>query len=62
VIQRLSVLGFKTRITENEHQMLFTVDGKKFSVCTHHRGGSQLKACYVKDFLATMMDLGLYDD
>lgn len=62
VFKNLAAIGHETRRVANEHQVLFTIDGKKFSVCPHHRGESQLKSCYVKAFLSAMIELGIYDD
>lgn len=56
VVNNLGANGYQTRSVRNEHQVLFTVDGTKFSACTHQRGGSQLKQCYVKAFLAAMIE------
>lgn len=62
VVNSLADHGYKVRSVQNEHQVLFTIDGKKFSVCQHHKGRSQLNSCYVKAFLGAMMELGIYDD
>jgi hypothetical protein len=62
VINGLKANGFLVRIKENEHQKKFTVNDHAFSVCTHHSGGSQLKAVYVDAFIDAMINLGLYDE
>ena len=62
VVNNLALNGYKTRKARNEHQVIFTVEGTKLGVCTHHTGRSQVKPVYVKEFLNAMIDLGLYDE
>ena len=62
VVNSLEASGYSVRRPRNEHQVVFIINGTKFSVCTHKRGSSQLKVCYVNQFLGAMMELGLYDD
>jgi len=62
VVRNLALQGYMTRIARNVHQVIFTVDGVRFGVCTHHTGSSQLKSCYVNEFLRAMIELGLYED
>jgi hypothetical protein len=62
VVKNLGLNGFQVRATANVHQAMFTVDGMKFGVCTHQGGSSQLRPGYVKQFLSTMIELGLYDE
>ncbi len=50
----------KTRSTG--HGILIRVDSHIFHICTHHKGGKQVKAAYVDDFLDAMSELGLYED
>jgi hypothetical protein len=44
------------------HQTLFRVGSRRFGVCSHNPGSSQVKACYVDGFVEAMIDLGLYED
>jgi hypothetical protein len=62
VVKNLGLNGFQTRAASNVHQTVFTVNGKKFGVCTHLGGSSQLRPEYVRQFLNAMIDLGLYDE
>jgi hypothetical protein len=62
VVNHLAARGYEVRSVRNVHQVLFTVSGTKFSVCPHHKGGSQIKLCYVNEFLGAMIELGIYDN
>ena len=62
VVGQLALHGFKTRSRNNGHQTMFSIDGRRFGVCTHHAGSSQIKSAYVDRFLEVMIDLGLYDE
>lgn len=54
-------LGYRVRQTgQNKHYTYVVEDLQPFQVCDHHRGQPHLKIGYVKGFLATMIDLGLY--
>jgi hypothetical protein len=61
VVKQLEVLGHRTSSRRNSHQVLFNVDGRRFGVCSHNPRSNQIKACYVKEFLDAMEDLGLYE-
>lgn len=62
VVDQLAKLGRETLRDANDHQVMYSVDGEQFGVCTHHRGGKQIKRCYVRNFLAAMSRIGLYED
>jgi hypothetical protein len=47
---------------ENNHQRMYSINGSRFGVCTHHRGNSQVKRAYVTGFLTAMADTGWYED
>jgi hypothetical protein len=44
------------------HGLLISINGRMFSICTHHRGSKQLKPQYVNAFLDVMAELGLYEE
>jgi hypothetical protein len=46
----------------NNHATLFRIGPRRFSVCHHHRGSKQIKACYVDEFLDVMEELGPYEN
>jgi hypothetical protein len=46
----------------DNHQTLLSVNGQRFGVCHHNRGSKQIKACYVKEFLDKMEDLGIHEE
>jgi hypothetical protein len=63
VVSQLKQNGYKTEShTAGDHQTIFTVETEIFGICTHHRGGRQLKRWYVNAFMNAMIKLGLYDD
>ena len=63
VVSQLGQNGYKTdRRAAGNHQLLFTVNEEIFGICIHHKGGRQLKRCYVNAFMNAMIELGLYDD
>lgn len=62
VVNQLSSNGYTIDQRKTSHGVLFQINGQAFHVCTHHRGSSQVKACYVKDFIKAMIQLELYDD
>ena len=62
VVKQLGANDYRTSARRNSHQVLFNVNGRRFGVCSHNPGGNQIKACYVKDFLDAMEDLGLYEE
>ena len=47
---------------ENDHQRMYSVDGVRFGICTHHPGSKQIKSAYVKEFLRAMSDTGWYEN
>ena len=49
-------------VVENDHQRIYSLDGVRFGVCTHHSGRKQIKAIYVKAFISAMRDLGWYEE
>ena len=49
-------------VRENDHMKLFTVGGRRFSICTHKKGSKQIKRVYVDNFLNAMIDLGWYEE
>jgi len=49
-------------VRDTTHGRLFRVDERIFVVCRHHRGSSQVKACYVDDFIDAMIELGWYEE
>lgn len=61
VVDQLESLGREVWRVSNEHQVMYCVDGAQFGVCTHHKGGKQIKSCYVRRFLTAMSDIGLYE-
>jgi hypothetical protein len=62
VVDHLGKNGFRTAVRTNAHAKIFHVDSQTFSACTHRPGSSQLKRCYVTNFLNAMIELGLYED
>ena len=61
VVNQLGANGFVVSERSNDHNTMFRVSGRRFGVC-HHARGRQIKACYVKEFLDAMMDVGVYED
>jgi len=61
VVNHLGENGYEVSTKKNGHQHLFRVNGKRFGVCHHNPGNKQIKACYVREFLDKMADLGLYE-
>jgi len=62
VVKHLGENGFVVSETSNDHQTMFCVSGRRFGVCHHNRGSKQIKACYVRDFLDVMEDLGIHEE
>ena len=62
VVRQLGLNGYNTNARDNGHSTLFRVNNRRFGVCSHNPGGAQVKACYVDEFIAAMIDLGLYED
>jgi len=62
VVNSLQQCGYETNIRGNDHSKIFPVNHEIFSVCTHKGGSKQLRECYVKTFLRSMMALNLYDE
>jgi hypothetical protein len=61
VMGQLARYGTVTQV-DNEHQRLYSFEGRRFGVCTHHPGRKQIKAIYVKNFLQAMMEAGWYEN
>lgn len=62
VLARLGEHGFNVReARKTKHGMLYGVESCRFSICTHHSGSKQVKACYVDDFVNAMIEIGLYE-
>jgi hypothetical protein len=61
VVKQLGLNGFDTNVRDNGHQTLFRVGTRRFGVCSHNPGNSQVKSCYVDEFVEAMIDLGLYE-
>jgi len=62
VVDQLANLGVETSRDGNDHQVMYTVEGEQFGICTHHKGAKQIKRCYVKAFLTAMSNTGWYED
>ena len=59
----LSEHGFAVREPrKTRHGVLYGVGTVRFGVCSHNRGGKQVKRCYVDDFISAMIELGLYEE
>lgn len=61
VVNQLQNLGFQTSRDSNGHQAMYSVGGEQFGICTHHKGGKQIKKCYVLQFLNAMSNIGWYE-
>lgn len=62
VVNQLGQNGFKASVRNNDHAAIFTINGHRFSVCSHHKGSKQVRRCYVDEFLGVMEELGLYEE
>jgi hypothetical protein len=65
IVNQLAGYGYSvtTRpMKKGGHGVIYSVDSRRFSVCTHNRGGKQLLCCYVNEFLNAMIDVGLYEE
>ena len=62
VVNQLDQHGFRVRQRKTLHGILYVVNSSRFSICTHHPGGKQIRACYVYEFLRAMIEIGLYED
>lgn len=62
VVEHLGMNGYSVSQRSNDHATIFRVGKRQFSVCHHHRGGKQIKVCYVDEFLDVMEDLDLYEN
>ena len=60
IVNQLGVNGYAISERKNEHNTMFSVNGKRFNICHHNRGSKQVKPCYVREFLDRMCDLELY--
>ncbi len=61
VMNQLKQFGDVSVETENVHMKMWRFNDAIFSICTHTKGGRQLKSAYVKSFLNAMMKTGWYD-
>jgi predicted RNA binding protein YcfA (HicA-like mRNA interferase family) len=61
IVNQLERLGFSVARRRTSDGWFFKVSGARFSVVVHNRGQSQLKSCYVREFLIAMMELDLYE-
>ncbi|MEO8096079.1 MAG: hypothetical protein ABI811_00135 [Acidobacteriota bacterium] len=61
VISDLGKCGFTFRMKAKGHYKMYTLDDATFSVCTHHPGQKQILPCYVREFLRSMIELGIYE-
>lgn len=61
VVNQIEQHGFRVRRRKTPHGILYVVNSSKFSICTHHPGGKQIRPCYVYEFLRAMMEIGLYE-
>ena len=59
VMSQLEAFGRVTR-KQNDHQVLYTFNGRSFGLATHRSGGKQLKTVYVKEFLQAMSETGWF--
>lgn len=62
VVNQLRLNGYAVSERSNDHNTIFKVGGRRFGVCHHNPGSKQIKACYVKEFLDAMEEVGLYED
>ena len=62
VVNQLGRNGYDVSSRDNGHQTLFRVARRRFGVASHNPGGKQIKACYVDEFIAAMIDLDLYEE
>lgn len=61
VMNQLNAFG-TVSFVENDHQRLYSFEGIRFGICTHHPGKKQIKAIYVKNFLRVMAETGWYEN
>jgi len=59
VMGQLESFGHVVR-KQNDHQVLYTFNGRSFGLATHRSGGKQLKTVYVKEFLEAMSETGWF--
>jgi len=62
VVEHLGRNGYRIAERDFAHGKLFTVNSRRFHVCCHNPGNSQIKRCYVDEFVEAMIELGLYED
>ena len=62
IVMQLQALGYDAGFRDTRHGRLYWVNARKFSICTHHPGAKQVKSCYVREFLAAMIELELYEN
>lgn len=61
IVNQLQLLGYSANSRPTKHGYIFRVDDEIFHVSKHNPGSSQLKVCYVREFLGAMINLGLYE-
>ena len=61
IVNQLERLGYSVVRRRTSDGWFFNIAGARFTVVIHNRGQSQLKSCYVKEFLVAMMELDLYE-
>lgn len=62
VVTQIGEHGYIVRSRKTTHGVLYTVGSTRFSVCAHISGSKQLKPCYVDNFLAAMIEIGMYEE
>jgi hypothetical protein len=63
VVRQLGQLpGYSVSERRTKHSLLFRVNTEKFGVNAHNPGNKQVKTYSVKNFLAAMIELELYEE
>lgn len=62
VVTQLGDHGHTVKSRKTTHGVLYTVGEARFSVCVHKAGSKQVKRCYVDNFLAAMIEIGMYEE
>lgn len=62
IVRQLGLAGWSVDSHKGKEAWIFWVQGETFTVSEHNPGNSQLKSCYVHNFLRAMINLGLYED
>jgi hypothetical protein len=61
IVTHLGQLGYSVNVRQVRHGRLFRVEDKLFGATQHNPGSSQIRECYVRNFLEMMEELGLYE-